>query len=332
MRHYWKKGYSARAATKEICDVEGDGAVSKSTTCNWFRRFQNGDINLEDRHRTGRPPELDDEALLEELDEEPSASTRDVSAVLCCHHSTIDRHLQHLGLETRRPREIPHELTPEQAQRRVDVCKQLLENPMDERFLKRIVTCDEKWVYLRNPYTRKQWTLPDHVVQPVAKRGRFEPKVMLSVWWNFQGIIHYELVPGGRAVNADLYSDQLQRVHAILLERHPALVNRRRVLLQHDNARPHTSRRTLQQIQELGGIEVLPHPAYSPDLAPSDYHLFLSMAHFLRGRRFETTEDLETACQEFFASKSPEWYRKGMEDLARRWVSVVEHDGLYFES
>ncbi|EFN78228.1 Histone-lysine N-methyltransferase SETMAR, partial [Harpegnathos saltator] len=47
-----------------------------------------------------------------------------------------------------------------------------------------------------------------------------------------------------------------------------------------DNARPHTSIVTRQKFRELGW-EVLMHPPYSPDLAPSDYHLFLSLQNFL---------------------------------------------------
>jgi hypothetical protein len=44
------------------------------------------------------------------------------------------------------------------------------------------------------------------------------------------------------------------------------------VLLLHDNARPHTSLRICEAIAKMGWT-VLPHPAHSPDLVPSDYHL-----------------------------------------------------------
>ncbi|PNF26595.1 hypothetical protein B7P43_G11351 [Cryptotermes secundus] len=44
-------------------------------------------------------------------------------------------------------------------------------------------------------------------------------------------------------------------------------------LLQHDNAWPHTAHATVATIQDLH-FECLPHPPYTPDLAPSDYHIW----------------------------------------------------------
>jgi histone-lysine N-methyltransferase SETMAR len=86
---------------------------------------------------------------------------------------------------------------------------------------------------------------------PVAKREHFEEKVLLCVWWNYKGLIYYELVPDGRTINAEVYSQQSEKMYTILLEKYPALVNRKRVLLQQDNARPHTAKKTLQKIEEL---------------------------------------------------------------------------------
>jgi histone-lysine N-methyltransferase SETMAR len=59
----------------------------------------------------------------------------------------------------------------------------------------------------------------------VAKREHFKKKVVLCVWWNYKGLIYYELVPDGRTINVEVYSQQLEKVYVALLEKYPVLVN-----------------------------------------------------------------------------------------------------------
>ena len=59
--------------------------------------------------------------------------------------------------------------------------------------------------------------------------------------------------------------------------------NSKIVVLLHDNSRPHTERVTQEKILELQR-PVLPHPPYSSDLAPTDFHLFCSLQNFLKGK------------------------------------------------
>jgi uncharacterized protein YchJ len=63
---------------------------------------------------------------------------------------TIHRHLTALGKIYMSCRVIPHELTAEQAQLRVEFRCKLLQLPKDHHFISRIVTCDNKWFYLNN--------------------------------------------------------------------------------------------------------------------------------------------------------------------------------------
>ncbi|CAF1565946.1 unnamed protein product [Didymodactylos carnosus] len=157
--------------------AKGEGAVEKSTAFDWFRKFNNGDTNLEDQSRSGRPFSIDPEALRQAVEADTVTSTRKLSTELGTSNSTIYEHLHRLGKVSRSCQNGPQELTPEQVQHRVNVCKELLANPRDERFIKRIVTCDEKWVYFNSPNKQNQWINRDEAALPVPIRGRFENKV-----------------------------------------------------------------------------------------------------------------------------------------------------------
>jgi histone-lysine N-methyltransferase SETMAR len=82
--------------------------------------------------------------------------------------------------------------------------------PKDHCFIKRIITCDEKWIYLNNPDLQKQWLDKGLLPVLVAKREHFEKKVLLCIWWNYKGLIYYELVPDGHTINMEVYSQQLE--------------------------------------------------------------------------------------------------------------------------
>lgn len=264
LRHYWKKGLSTREAVTEICSVEGEGKVSKSTAAEWFQRFNQGDVSLQDKPRSGRPSAVNKEELCDVLEEQPHASTSDMAAVLGTCKQTIHNHLKQHGFILKNPRFDPYDLTDAQARRRVEICQELLNNPLDDRFWKRIITCDEKLIFLVNNNKKKQWVKRGQETVPVVRQDRFGKKVMISVWWNIDGILDFELLPDGQTINAEYYCQQLDRVYNIVKEKYPALINRKHALLQHDNAPPHRAKLTQQKIKELDGFEVLPHPPIVP--------------------------------------------------------------------
>ncbi|EGI65390.1 Mariner Mos1 transposase [Acromyrmex echinatior] len=81
--------------------------------------------------------------------------------------------------------------------------------------------------------------------------------------------------------------------------------------------------------------EILPHPPYSSDIAPSDFRsmqiLFRSMQSALSGERFNSYEGIKKWLDECIASKEPDFFIRGIRLLPERWEKVVASEGAYFE-
>ena len=322
---------NATEATKAICSVYGQDALSVRSCQFWFARFKSGDYTIEDGERSGRPKNLENDELKELIEDDPRLSTYDLSTILGVTQSTIHRRLLEMGKVNKVGKWVPHDLTDHAKLQRLNTSLWLLSKYKKKDFLWKIVTGDEKWVYLSNPHKKKQWLSPGQKAIPTPKREPDCDKLMLCVWWDMKGIIHYELLEDGQKVNRFVYSEQLRRLNQKIIENRPWNGNgNRKVLLLHDNAKPHTAILTRDTIFELGW-EVMPHPAYSPDLAPSDYHLFRSLEHFLRDKYYQDYESVQNDLDLFFQSKSQSFYRDGIRKLPDLWRKVIDSEGDYFD-
>jgi len=137
----------------------------------------------------------------------------------------------------------------------------------------------------------------------------------------------YELFSHNQTINSNKYCSQLNRLKAAIYEKRPELTNLKGVIFDQDNARPYVSLHTRQKLQL--GWNVLPHPPYSPDLAPLDYHLFRSLQNFLNGKNFDSLEACKNHLEQFIAQKDVKFWENEIMKLPQRWQKVVEQNGTY---
>jgi len=102
------------------------------------------------------------------------------------------------------------------------------------------------------------------------------------------------------------------------------------VLLHHDNAPAHTSAVAMATIRE-SKFELLSHPPYSPDLAPSDYHVFRSLKDSLRGQRFGCDEEVVHVINDWFKVHDEKFFVAGVNSLVHRWEKCVALEGDHIE-
>ena len=78
----------------------------------------------------------------------------------------------------------------------------------------------------------------------------------------------------------------------------------------------------MRKLHELH-FELLLHPTYSPDLAPSDYYLFADLKRMLQGKRFGSNEEVIAKTEAYFDAKDRSFYKKGIEMLEKRWNECI---------
>jgi len=143
--------------------------------------------------------------------------------------------------------------------------------------------------------------------------------------------VYYELLQPGETITGDRYRLQLMRLSRELREKRPEYKHRHdKVIFLHDNARPHVAKVVKKYLETLKW-DILPHPPYSPDIAPSDYWLFRRMQHDLAGHRFTSFAEIENWLLTWITSKDETFFRDGIQKLPERWEKVVTSDGQYFD-
>jgi len=105
---------------------------------------------------------------------------------------------------------------------------------------------------------------------------------------------------------------------------------RQGVFFLQDNASAHRALETQKKLAYLG-FQCLDHPPYSPDLAPSDYHLFPGLKKQLKGRHFSSDAEFIAAAETRLDGQQSEFFLSGLQKLEQRSKKCIELRGEYVE-
>ncbi len=241
-----------------------------------------------------------------------------------------------LDLSKLAPKMVPCVLTQEQKDFRVRLCRLNIASLQDDSsFLNRIVSGDESPVSLKEVETKQdscQWIKKGkNAIRPhKARRCRSTRKSMLTVFLDSQGVIQAEFTPRGETIDAEAYCHTLRRLRENIRKKRPHLWAGHQFLLHHDNASPHTAVFTLAFIGERD-MEMVPHPPYSPDLAPCDFFMFPRLKAELRGRQFRRIPEMQEAVKIILRRIPAEEFQNCMNSLPICWMKCIKAGGDYFE-
>ncbi|UYV78968.1 PDXK [Cordylochernes scorpioides] len=181
---------------------------------------------------------------------------------------------------------IPRFLTNEQKLCRLATCEDMLEmTRTDPEWKDKIITGDKTWVYGYDPETKRQ-----------------------SAEWRGQE----------QTVIKEMYLSILRRLREAIRKKMPEKWTNGDWILHHDNARPHTAHLVTSFLAK-NGTEILPQPPYSPDIAPNDFFLFPKLKAVLKGRHFDTREDIIEKSLLALKSIPKEAYKNCFDNWEKRW-------------
>ena len=135
----------------------------------------------------------------------------------------------------------------------------------------------------------------------------------------------YELLKPGETVNTERYRQQMLNLNQALCEKRPEYLLKKGntkwfcFMIMHHHTQQNWSRKTIEAFD----WEILSHAAYSPDLAPSDYHLFTSMGHALAQQRFISYENVRKWLDDWFGSKEQQFFWRDIHKLSNRWKKYI---------
>lgn len=327
-----KKKMSAYDITRDINETFEQNIIAYSTVTNYIRQqhFSSGEKVTEKKEKKW-PRNYYTDRILKRLKDFPFSSIRQIAEDCDISSSTVYRVLTiDLQYQVKHLKWIPHILNPSQKVSRVELSKSLqktLKNAKRTNY-QFFYTGDESWFYLSTDHVF-QWLPPEETPAFRERKTIQSKKYMLTVFWNPNGFALIKVLPDDMPFNAEYFINEILQE---LYEKTSTIPNKgdRKVTLHFDNARPHTARKVTQFMEEHH-MKKAPQPAYSPDIAPSDFFLFGYLKNMLQGTHFDSVDSLYESVIEILNGISNETLNATFQEWERRLDEIIHNNGEYIE-
>ncbi|UYV66906.1 hypothetical protein LAZ67_4003283 [Cordylochernes scorpioides] len=315
----------------------GEATLDRSNVYRWYKMFSEGREDVNDEERAGRPSTSTTDEKINEVEKMILANRRitvrevaeDLNISIGSCHSIF---INDMGMRRVAAKFVPKLLNCDQKQHRMNIANEMLDSVRDDpNLLQRVITGDEAWVYGYDVETKaqsSQWKLPHEPRPKKTRQVRSNVKVLLTVFFDYRGVVHHEFLPQGRTVNKEYYLQVMRNLREAIRQKRPDLWKNKNWLLHHDNAPAHTS---LLVRDLLAKNNTLMMPPYSPDLAPCDFFLFPKPKRPMKGRRYATLDEIKTASKEELKKIFKNDFLKCFEDWKNRWHKCMISHGDYLE-
>jgi len=330
-------GISPNTIHQELVSAYGPKVLSYSTVQKLSKQFREGRMELEDEPRSGRPVSKTNKENIELvrsiIEADPHSTYDDIEAETELSRGTIENIIHdHLKLRKVTSRWVPHQLTSYQKQERVRICRENLDRFLSNSWrLCNIITGDETWIYLRQigrKASNSQWIGEGERAKTVVRRSQYESKMLFSIFFRSNGPLWIHALDSDQTIDQDYYINYClgPAIEEIIKER--PISGTKGIKLLHDNAKPHVAKDVLNFLKDKG-VNLIPHPAYSPDLSPCDFWLFDYIKRNLTDQNNE--DSLFKEVSKIVLNIPQKEFKKTFDMLLERMQLCIDDEGEYFE-
>ena len=213
MLFYYRKGKNATETCRKICHVYGENAVTERVCQKWFARFRKGNFSVRDAPRSGRPKMIDSDQMKAVVEQDCRLTTREIADILKISKSSVENELHKLGYVSKLDVWVPHKLTEANLVQKVSICDIVAETGKQWA-----IFWNELLLEMKSGLFTVMWHAKDRGKRQVIhhkehpKQASIQKKWLLSIWWDWKGVIFFELLSPNRTINSAVYCEQLDKL------------------------------------------------------------------------------------------------------------------------
>ena len=301
-----------------------------NTLREWSKQYSNRTFHIHDgrKNRTVVPMERY-RLISQEFKEKGYNSAREMCRHQAISLSLVWHSLRRDNMVFTNVSEVPHFLTDNNKRRRVEDAKIMLDilYQQERRNFSNILTMDETPIYLSNK-GKKGWIKKGEKVPKRLNDKCWRDKFNLTIMWGTSGFAVVDALDRKASMNTSYLCDTIFEKAIVWCKNKRKVSGAKSFLFHMDNARSHTSNATCEYMTDHG-MRRMPHPPYSPDLAPCDFFLFGYIKTKLIGSEFATKDEALEKINAILKEIPKETLISTFYEWMRRLEEVIDSNGEY---
>ena len=311
--------------------------INRASVFEWNKRFKEGWESVRDDERCRRSKEVRTPELMGQIknfmDKGHHVSIETISVQFNISMGTVHTIIrEELKMRKICVKFVPRVFREDQKERCCHDSREMVKLiNSDPAVLDALVICDESWIYCYDPETKREFPVKACWLSKTqeGQTEQIHSQTFDDPFFDSTGMIYMHWAPTGQTVNKEYYVEVLRVFRKRFHRKRLALIKSGQCHFHQDNTPVHNSILVTDYLTKMG-IKTVPHPPYSPDLAPCDFCLFPKLKEKLRGCRYKTIEMMKEAVMKAIDTLTQEDFHGAFQKLLE-WYKCIAAGGDYFK-